>query len=73
MTIITDSKWKNLLYGYELTAKEREEFNCYSSAEILEYSFFRYRRAGAGTDGASARGPRTSRDAAPRSGYVRRH
>lgn len=34
LTIKTDNKWKNFLYGYELTAKEKKEFDYMSEEEI---------------------------------------
>ena len=44
MEIITDHKWRNLLFGYELTERERKEFDYLDDDELLVHSFFRYRR-----------------------------
>lgn len=44
LKIITDHKWKNLLYGYELTDKEKKEFDWIDADEIDSHSFFRYRK-----------------------------
>ena len=41
MQIITDHKFRNLLYGYELTPKERADFDYVE--DIDSHSFFRYR------------------------------
>ena len=40
--IVTDHKWKNFLYGYELTEKEKKEFDYMSEQEIEYGNFFRY-------------------------------
>ena len=42
--VITDHKWKNFLYGYELTKKERAEFDWMNSEEIEGSLFIRYRK-----------------------------
>ena len=43
-TIKTDNKWKNFLYGYELTTAEKKEFDWMSAEELETSNFFRYRR-----------------------------
>ena len=43
MIIKTDHKWKTLLYGYELTEKERREFDYLTADEIACGSFIRYK------------------------------
>ena len=43
LRIITDHKWKNFIYGVELTEKERREFDYMDAEEIDTASFFRYR------------------------------
>lgn len=45
ITIKTDHKWRAPIYGYELTKKERAEFDYLSDEEIETRSFVRYRRA----------------------------
>lgn len=42
-TIITNHQPRNLLYGYELTAKEREDFDYIDEDEFDTHAFFRYR------------------------------
>ena len=42
-TIKTDNKYRNTLYGYELTAKERAEFDYLTDEEIQDRSFVRYK------------------------------
>jgi hypothetical protein len=42
-TIKTDHKWRNFLYGYDLTAKELKEFDYIPSKDIETSMFFRYR------------------------------
>jgi hypothetical protein len=42
--IKTDHKWKNFLYGYELTAKEKAEFDYMTDEDIDCGSFIRYRK-----------------------------
>jgi hypothetical protein len=44
LTIITDHKWKQFIYGYELTEKERKEFDWMDEEEIDTSNFFRYRK-----------------------------
>jgi hypothetical protein len=44
MNIITDHKWKNFLYGYELTKKERKDFDYMTDDEIDCQSFVRYKK-----------------------------
>lgn len=41
MKIITDHKYRNLIYGYELTEKERAEFDYIE--DINDHNFFRYK------------------------------
>ena len=43
MKIITNHHWRNFLYGYELTDKEKEEFDWIDPEEFDTHSFFRYR------------------------------
>lgn len=43
VTIKTNNVPRNLIYGYELTAKERKEFDYYSDEEIDTHNFFRYK------------------------------
>lgn len=43
MEITTNHQWRNLLYGYELTAKELAQFDYFEPEEIAEQDFFRYR------------------------------
>jgi len=43
LQIITNRHWHYFLYGYELTKKERDEFDYLSDDEINEHSFLRYR------------------------------
>ena len=35
--------WRNLLYSYELTDKERQNFGYYDDEEIMGQNFFRYK------------------------------
>ena len=42
INIITDHKWKNFLYGNQLTPKERNEFDHLSEEEINNGTFIRY-------------------------------
>lgn len=44
MEIRTDHKWKNLLFGYQLTEKERADFDWMGQDEIDHAAFIRYRR-----------------------------
>jgi hypothetical protein len=44
LKIITDHKWKNFLYGYELTKWEQKDFDHLSQEEIDSGAFFRYRK-----------------------------
>jgi len=41
MKIITNNQYRNLIYGYELTDKERAEFDYLD--DIDSHEFFRYR------------------------------
>lgn len=43
MKITTDHKWKQFIYGYELTPKERKEFDYMSDEEIDSPKFLRYK------------------------------
>ena len=42
--IITDHKWKDFIYGYELTEKERKEFDWMDPEEFDSSNFIRYRK-----------------------------
>lgn len=42
--IRTDHKWRAIVYGYELTRKERAEFDYLDDSEIETRHFIRYRR-----------------------------
>ncbi len=44
LTIKTDYKWKNFLYGYELTEKEKTEFDWMNAEELDTGNFFRYHK-----------------------------
>jgi hypothetical protein len=43
MKIITNHHWRNFLYGYELSEKERRGFDWLDEEGIDTGSFFRYR------------------------------
>ena len=43
LQIITDHKWKNFLYGYELTKKEKKDFDWMDPEDLETSNFFRYR------------------------------
>lgn len=43
MKIITNNVPRQILYGFELTEKEKAEFDYLDSEEIKTHSFFRYR------------------------------
>ena len=43
MDIVTNNVPRQLIHGYELTDKEREEFDYLSSDELFERDFFRYK------------------------------
>ena len=43
MTLITNNQYRNLLYGYELSTKEREEFDYLDDNGFHAQSFLRYR------------------------------
>lgn len=45
LTIKTDYKWKNFLCGYELTEKEKKEFDWMNAEEIDTGSFLRYKKS----------------------------
>lgn len=42
-TITTNNVPRDLVYGYELTPKEREEFDYYDTEELESHEFVRYR------------------------------
>ena len=44
LTIKTDNKWKELILGYELTDKEKAEFDYMDSDDLETSSFFRYHK-----------------------------
>lgn len=43
MTIKTNHKPRPIIYGFELTPKERADFDYYDSEELDHASFFRYK------------------------------
>jgi hypothetical protein len=43
LTIKTDNKWRNLLYGYELPKKQRKEFDYLTDEEFETRNFVKYR------------------------------
>lgn len=43
LKIITDHKYRNTLYGYELTEKEKREFDYLEPEELETRDFIRYR------------------------------
>ena len=43
MKIVTNHKFRNLLYGYELTENEKKEFDYIESDNLDSHSFFRYK------------------------------
>jgi hypothetical protein len=43
MTIITNNVPRETIYGFELTEKEKEEFDYYSPDELNDATFFRYK------------------------------
>jgi hypothetical protein len=43
ITIKTNNVPRNLIYGYQLTAKERKEFDYISDEDIVTRDFFRYK------------------------------
>ena len=43
MKIKTNYVPRNVIFGFELTEKEKEEFDYYSESQINERSFFRYK------------------------------
>lgn len=43
VTIKTDGKWRNLLYGYELPKKQRKEFNYLTDEKFDVGNFAKYR------------------------------
>lgn len=45
LTIKTDNKWKNFLYGYELTEKEKKEFDWIDKDDFEGHAFLRHNNA----------------------------
>lgn len=43
MEIKTNNQERNLIYGYELSAKERAEFDCIAPEDFDAHNFVRYR------------------------------
>jgi len=43
MRIITNHHYRDIEYGFELTEKEKKEFDYYNEEELTSASFFRYR------------------------------
>ncbi len=43
MKIITDHKWKNFLFGYELPATVKTDFDYIDADEIESHDFIKYR------------------------------
>lgn len=43
VTIVTNGVPRDIVYGFELTEKERKEFDYLDNDEILETEFFRYK------------------------------
>ena len=43
MIIKTDHKWKSLLYGYQLTEKEKSEFDYMEQINLESSAFVRYK------------------------------
>lgn len=43
ITIITNNKPRFIIYGFELTQKEKEEFDYYTNEELDDQTFFRYK------------------------------
>ena len=43
MTLITDHKWRNLEYGYQLKPKERADFDYIDADDFDLHDFLRYR------------------------------
>jgi len=41
--VITNNQPRDLIYGYELTDKERKEFDYYTDEQMQECQFFRYK------------------------------
>lgn len=41
--IVTNNQWRNLVYGYELSPKERKEFDYIPEEEFDSHDFVRYR------------------------------
>lgn len=43
LTIVTNNKPRFVIYGFELSAKEKAEFDYYTDDELMEKTFFRYK------------------------------
>jgi hypothetical protein len=43
LQIITDHKWKDFIYGYQLTTEEKKDYNWMDQEELETSNFFRYR------------------------------
>ena len=43
LDIITNNHWRNILYSYELSARERAEFDYMEADDFECHSFIRYR------------------------------
>ena len=43
LKIRSNKHWRNFLYGYELTDKEKSEFDWIDQEEIDTHNFFKYR------------------------------
>ena len=43
MEIITNNVPRDIIHGFELSEKERGEFDCYSTDDLDNATFFRYR------------------------------
>lgn len=41
--IVTNNQWRNLTYGYELTAKERADFDYIDADDFDSHDFLRYK------------------------------
>jgi len=44
LTIITNNHYREILYGFDLTKKERLEFDYLSNADLDTHTFIRYRK-----------------------------
>jgi len=43
ITVITNHQFRNMIYGYDLTPKQRAEFNYMTDDELNSHDFFEYR------------------------------